>query len=145
MKAIVQRVMSSSVSIDGYKHASINHGMNVLVGYCKNDDMSVNTWLADKLLGLRIFEDSQRKMNLSIIDVQGSLLIIPNFTLCADVQKGHRPSFIGAESPEHAKILFDHLLSVLSQKYTNIQSGIFGADMRVDIENNGPVTLIYER
>jgi len=126
-------------------HATIDQGMCVLVGYCKDDDTSVNIWLAEKLLGLRIFEDNHNKMNLSLLDIDGSLLIIPNFTLCADIQKGHRPSFFGAESPDKAEQLFQNLLSILTDKYPKVQSGVFGADMNVEIQNNGPVTLIFER
>jgi len=145
MKAIVQRVLSSSVLINGSMHATIDQGMCVLVGYCKDDDTSVNIWLAEKLLGLRIFEDNHNKMNLSLQDIDGSLLIIPNFTLCADIQKGHRPSFFGAESPDKAEQLFQNLLSILTDKYPKVHSGVFGADMNVEIQNNGPVTLIFER
>ncbi|GDX64671.1 D-aminoacyl-tRNA deacylase [Chlorobiota bacterium] len=144
MKAIVQRVSSTSVRINGSIHANIDHGICVLVGYCKGDNELVNIWFVEKLLGLRIFEDDLNKMNLSLQDIQGSILIIPNFTLCADTQKGHRPSFLGAESPEKAEQLYHHLLSTLTNKYTNVQSGIFGADMNVEIQNNGPVTLIFE-
>lgn len=126
-------------------HATIDQGMCVLVGYCKDDDTSVNIWLAEKLLGLRIFEDNHNKMNLSLQDIDGSLLIIPNFTLCADIQKGHRPSFFGAEPPDKAEQLFQNLLSILTDKYTKVQSGVFGADMNVEIQNNGPVTLFFER
>lgn len=126
-------------------HATIDQGMCVFVGYCKDDDTSVNIWLAEKLLGLRIFEDNHKKMNLSLQDIDGSLLIIPNFTLCADIQKGHRPSFFGAESPDKAEQLFQNLLSILTDKYPKVYSGVFGADMNVEIQNNGPVTLIFER
>lgn len=87
MKAIVQRVSSTSVRINGSIHANIDHGICVLVGYCKGDNESVNIWFVEKLLGLRIFEDDHNKMNLSLQDIQGSILIIPNFTLCADTQK----------------------------------------------------------
>ena len=145
MKAIVQRVLSSSVYIDGTIHAKIDKGLCVLIGYCKDDDISVNLWFADKLLGLRIFEDEQKKMNVTLLDIHGSLLIIPNFTLCADTQKGHRPSFFAAETPDRAESLFNDLLSTISEKYPSLKSGVFGADMHIEINNHGPVTLIYER
>jgi len=145
MRAIVQRVHSSSVSIDGVLHASINRGMNVLIGYCQGDDTTKNGWLCDKLLGLRIFPDEFGKMNKSILEISGSLLIIPNFTLCADMDRGLRPSFVQAEDPAIAKELFVDFLQTLKSKYHCIESGVFGADMNIHIENDGPVTLIFER
>ena len=145
MKAIIQRVHRSKVIINDEIHASINRGMNILIGYCRGDDESKNAWLIDKILGLRIFPDEQGKMNLSISDISGELLIIPNFTLCAESEKGLRPSFIQAEDPQKAKILFDHLIESLHAKNAKVQSGVFGADMNVHIENDGPVTLILEK
>ena len=145
MKAIVQRVHSSSVIIDDTIHASIHRGMNVLVGYCQGDDTGKNEWLIDKLLGLRIFPDEYGKMNLSLNDISGELLIIPNFTLCAQNDKGLRPSFVHAEDPIKAKVLFEHFNSRLKERYSSVKSGVFGADMKVHIENDGPVTLIFER
>lgn len=145
MKAIIQRVHSSTVSINDEIHASINRGMNILIGYCQGDDSSKNDWLIDKLLGLRIFPDEKGKMNLSISDISGEILIIPNFTLCAQTEKGLRPSFVQAEDPQKAKILFDHLIASMQGRKVNVLSGVFGADMNVHIENDGPVTLILER
>ena len=145
MKAIIQRVSHSSVIIDNVNHAAINKGLNILIGYCLGDDNSKNEWLIEKVLGLRIFPDEHGKMNQSIKDIQGSLLIIPNFTLCALQAKGLRPSFIQAEQPDKAKILFEQLIFQLQQKYPYVQSGVFGADMQVKIDNDGPVTLIIER
>lgn len=145
MKAIIQRVHSSTVSINDEIHASINRGMNILIGYCQGDDSSKNDWLIDKLLGLRIFPDEQGKMNLSVSDISGEILIIPNFTLCAQTEKGLRPSFVQAEDQQKAKILFDHLIASMQGRKVKVQSGIFGADMNVHIENDGPVTLILER
>lgn len=145
MKAIIQRVHSSTVSINDEIHASINRGMNILIGYCQGDDSSKNDWLIDKLLGLRIFPDEQGKMNFSISDISGEILIIPNFTLCAQTEKGLRPSFVQAEDPQKAKILFDHLIASMQERKAKVLSGVFGADMNVHIENDGPVTLILER
>ena len=145
MKAIIQRVHSSTVSINDEIHASIHRGMNILIGYCSGDDVSKNDWLIEKLLGLRIFPDELGKMNLSISDISGEMLIIPNFTLCAQTEKGLRPSFVQAEDPQKANILFDHLISSLQERMAKVQSGVFGADMNVHIENDGPVTLILER
>jgi D-tyrosyl-tRNA(Tyr) deacylase len=119
--------------------------MNVLIGYCQGDDSDKNEWLIDKLLGLRIFPDEHGKMNLSLIDISGELLIIPNFTLCAQNDRGLRPSFIHAEDPIKAKVLFEHFNSILKERYSSVKSGVFGADMKVHIENDGPVTLIFER
>jgi D-tyrosyl-tRNA(Tyr) deacylase len=97
------------------------------------------------LLGLRIFPDEHGKMNLSLIDISGELLIIPNFTLCAQNDRGLRPSFVQAEDPVKAKVLFEHFTSSLKDRYSSVKSGAFGADMKVQIENDGPVTLIFER
>ena len=144
MKAIVQRVTESSVSINGNIHSEIKSGLCILIGYCKDDQQSVNTWLKDKLLGLRVFSDESGKMNKSIQDIEGSLMIIPNFTLCADMQRGLRPSFTTSESPDKAEQLFNELIYILSCHYPHVQTGIFGADMQVLIKNDGPVTLIFE-
>ena len=144
MKAIVQRVNTASVSINGNIHSEIQKGLCILIGYCQGDDSSVNTWLLDKLLGLRVFPDTFGKMNHSVRDIHGGLLIIPNFTLCADMQRGLRPSFTTSESPEKANILFQEFLAMLKSQYDFIQAGVFGADMQVYIENDGPVTLILE-
>ncbi len=145
MRAIIQRVHSSSVIIDGNIHASINRGMNILIGYCQGDDTDKNEWLIDKLIGLRIFPDEHGKMNQSLIDISGELLIIPNFTLCAQNDRGLRPSFVHAEDPIKARVLFEHFLNGLIKKYPSVKSGVFGADMNVQIANDGPVTLIFER
>ena len=145
MKAIIQRVHSSSVTINDEIHASIGRGMNILIGYCQGDAISKNDWLIDKILGLRIFPDDLGKMNLSISEISGELLIIPNFTLCAQTEKGLRPSFVQAEEPQKAKTLFDQLIDALHARNANVQSGVFGADMKVLIDNDGPVTLILEK
>lgn len=145
MKAIIQRVHSSSVIINNEIHASIGRGMNILIGYCQGDDISKNEWLIDKILGLRIYPDEQGKMNTSIADISGELLIIPNFTLCAQTEKGMRPSFFQAEDPQKAKLLFEHLIESFLSRNAIVHSGVFGADMKVHIENDGPVTLILEK
>ena len=144
MKAIVQRVSAASVSINGNIHSEIQRGLCILIGYCQGDDSSVNTWLMDKLLGLRVFPDAFGKMNHSVRDIQGALLIIPNFTLCADMQRGLRPSFTTSESPDKANMLFQEFLAMMKSQYDVIHAGVFGADMQVHIENDGPVTLIFE-
>jgi D-tyrosyl-tRNA(Tyr) deacylase len=145
MKAIIQRVHSSSVIINDAIHASISRGMTILIGYCQGDDASKNEWLVEKLLGLRIYPDEHGKMNHSICDINGGILIIPNFTLCAQTSKGMRPSFVQAEDPQKAKILFNDLIMRLQARHHDIHSGVFGADMNVRIENDGPVTLILEK
>lgn len=145
MKCIVQRVKEASIVIDGLEIASINSGMLVFVGYAKHDAIEINTWLADKLLGLRIFADEQGKMNKSINDINGSILLVSNFTLCANTEKGLRPSFINAESPDRALSLFDQLFDTLLTYNIPVKKGVFGADMKVSLINDGPVTFIIEK
>ena len=145
MKCIIQRVTSASISVDNEVVASIDTGILALVGFALNDDASVNTWLTDKLLGMRLFSDEQEKMNLSVKDVSGSILLVSNFTLCANTEKGLRPSFANAEIPSKANTMFDDLYKLLSMRHDRVAKGIFGAHMKISLLNDGPVTLILER
>jgi D-tyrosyl-tRNA(Tyr) deacylase len=145
MRVVIQRVSSGSVSIEGKIHSSIGQGYVILLGIEKEDTNEDCEWLCKKMCGLRIFSDSDGKMNLSITDINGECLVISQFTLHASTKKGNRPSFINAARPEQAIPLYESFLSRL-QEYvgTTIQSGVFGADMQVTLTNDGPVTIIID-
>lgn len=145
MKFIVQRVSQAKVTIDGRIHGSINLGLMVLVGFTHTDTNEKINWLCNKLIGLRIFSDENDKMNLSVKDVDGGILLISNFTLYADSNKGFRPSFIDAAKPDFAEELYKYTIDYLKKSNLNIQTGIFGAMMDVEIINSGPVSIILEK
>jgi len=136
VKVVLQRVRRGRVSIDGDTIAVIERGLVVLIGVGQADTTSEAEWLAEKCAVLRVFEDEQGKTNLSVQDVAGEVLVVSQFTLYADTRKGRRPSFINAAPPEIAQPLVDHFA---------VQKGVFGAHMLVEIENDGPVTIILER
>lgn len=144
MRAVVQRVKSSKVEVDGEIIGSIKGGLNVLLGVCKGDTQKDVEYLVDKVLGLRIFEDEFGKMNKSLLDVGGELLVISQFTLYGDCRKGKRPSFIEALGGEEAEKLYEEFVKRCKDKLEKIQTGEFGADMLVSIENDGPVTLMID-
>lgn len=143
MRVIVQRSLNSSVSIDNKVVGSIDKGYVLLVGFTHNDDINAVEYMIKKILNLRIFEDSDGKMNLSIMDVGGSILSISQFTLYGDARKGNRPSFIEAMRPEAASYLYDVFNEKLSQ-HIHVETGVFGGDMKVSICNDGPVTILLE-
>ncbi len=143
MIAVVQKVTKSKVTVDNEVVGEIDNGFNVLVGVSVDDEMSDVEYLARKLVGLRVFEDDNGKMNLSIQDVGGSMLLVSQFTLLADVRKGKRPSFVNAARPETAEQLFNSLVEIIS-KDVNVQTGRFRTHMHVDIYNDGPVTIIVD-
>lgn len=147
MKAVVQRADWAKLFIDGQLHCSINRGLMVLVGLSNTDNESLFEWFCNKLINLRIFNDEQGKMNLSVQDVKGEIMLVSNFTLYGDPQKGFRPSYSNAMPPEEAKILYNKFVTFFSEKYpdTKIVSGIFGAMMNIEFVNNGPVTIIVEK
>ena len=145
MKAVLQRVRRGRVSVDGDTIATIERGMVILIGVGKADTASEAEWLAEKCAVLRVFEDEQGKTNLSVQDVGGEVLVVSQFTLYADTRKGRRPSFINAASPEIAQPLVDHFVIHLGRLGVSVQKGVFGAHMLVEIENDGPVTIILER
>lgn len=145
MRIVLQRVSKASVTIDGRVAGSIGQGFCLLAGFAPTDTTEIVDWLADKVAGLRLFTDEQGKMNLGLTEVQGSLLVISQFTLYGDTEKGRRPSFIKAARPEIAIPLYEHLLARLRATGLTVESGEFGADMKVEIHNDGPVTLILER
>ncbi|NLJ36043.1 MAG: D-tyrosyl-tRNA(Tyr) deacylase [candidate division WS1 bacterium] len=144
MRVVVQRVSAAQVVVDGAAVGSIDHGMLVLVGFTDGDDAAQLRWMADKLGGLRIFEDDQGKMNLSVTEIGGSVLLVPNFTLYADCQKGRRPSFSRAAEPSIATELFNGFCDLLQESGLQIAKGVFGAYMQVSLCNDGPVTFIID-
>ena len=142
MKAILQRVTCASVTVDGAVVGEISQGFLILLGVEQGDDEKEASVLADKIAGLRIFTDQNDKMNLSLADVGGEVLVISNFTLCADCSHGRRPSFIGAARPETAEPLYEFFCQRLLQNgVKKVEKGIFGADMQVSLINDGPVTF----
>ena len=145
MKIVVQRVKQASCTIENEIVGKINQGLLVLVGFSTTDTTKEVEWMTNKLLGLRIFQDSEEKMNLSVQDVNGAILLISNFTLYGDAIKGFRPSFIQAARPETAIPLYNYMLELLRKSNLLIQSGQFGAMMDLDFINSGPVTIIIEK
>lgn len=144
MRAVVQRVKRSHVEVDGKTTGQINKGLMVLLGISEDDKTEDIDYMIDKIVNLRIFEDDDSKMNLSMLDVGGEILVVSQFTLYGDCRKGRRPSFVRAAKPEKAQELYNIFIERLKEKNINVQSGIFQADMTVYIENDGPVTLIVD-
>lgn|SRR5574344_22787 len=144
MRILVQRSLASSVSIDGKTVGSIKKGMVILVCFTYNDTVEEIDYLINKLLGLRIYDDEFGVMNKSITEVGGDILSISQFTLYADTTKGRRPSYIRALKGDEATILYDLFNTHLSE-HINVQKGVFGADMKVSITNDGPITLLLEK
>ena len=145
MKAVIQRVSSASVTVDGSIVGQIGAGILVLLGVEKGDQESAATWLAEKIVTLRIFEDDGGKMNLSVADIGGSVLAVSQFTLAGNCEKGRRPSFDTAAPAEEGKRLYDFFVSELKRLGLTVETGIFQADMKVSLINDGPVTFILER
>ena len=146
MKLVVQRVLNAQVDVDGKTVGKINKGFMVLCGITHEDTEKEADVLARKLCNLRVFEDENEKMNLSLKDVNGELLIISQFTLYADsMSSGNRPSFIAAARPEKAEPLYEYFLKKCEEEGIHVEKGIFGADMKVSLINDGPVTIILEK
>lgn len=145
MKAVIQRVKKACVSVSGDTVGKIEEGLLILLGVAKGDTEAEASLLAEKLSKMRIFSDSEDKMNLSVIDIGGKALVISNFTLCADVRRGTRPSFDPAMPPSEAKRLYEYFCDSLIKTGVNgVERGIFGADMSVELINDGPVTLTID-
>ncbi len=144
MRSVVQRVKSASVTIDGKVCGAIENGILALIGVCDDDTDADMKWLADKIMGLRIFTDSEDKMNLSLEDVGGGLLIVSQFTLYGSCKKGKRPNFTAAGAPGYAEMMYDKLVAYCRERMDRVETGEFGADMLVALENDGPVTLILD-
>ena len=145
MKLVVQRVIKCDLKIDRKIFSSIGYGMVIFIGISKEDDFSLLNKLATKISKLRIFNDEFGKMNKNINEINGEILLVSQFTLCADTKKGNRPSFIGAASPEYAIKIYNSFIGELKKIIsTKIQTGKFGADMKINLINDGPVTIILE-
>lgn len=145
MKAVIQRVIESSVSVGGEVAGASGRGYMILVGVMKGDTEEQARLLAKKTASLRVFEDENGKMNLSVLDVGGDILAISQFTLCADYKKGNRPSFTDSEEPEKAKVLYDLYCEELKANgVKRVEKGVFGADMQVSLTNDGPVTICFD-
>lgn len=145
MKVVIQRVLKASVTISGQVKAKIAKGLLVLLGIEEEDDKSDIEWLVPKIISLRIFNDADEKMNLSVSDIDGDILVISQFTLHASTRKGNRPSFIKAARPDKANQLYKEFVKNLSDLYKReIFTGSFGADMKVELINDGPVTIIID-
>lgn len=144
MKIVIQRVSESHVKVDGNIVGEIGKGLMLLVGIDENDTETDADWLVQKILNLRIFGDEDGKLNLSVQDIKGEILCISQFTLIADYKKGNRPSFIKAAKPDKAIPLFDYFKEKISKSGLKTESGIFGADMKVSLINDGPVTIVMD-
>jgi D-aminoacyl-tRNA deacylase len=144
VRVVVQRVSHAQVEVEGQIVGRIGPGLLVLVGFCDGDSPAAIEWMAKKLAGLRLFEDGDEKMNLSVQDIEGQVLLVPQFTLYGDCRKGRRPSFTGALAPEQATRLFDQFCSLFPSLGLPPQTGIFGAHMKVSLENDGPVTVVID-
>jgi D-tyrosyl-tRNA(Tyr) deacylase len=145
MRAVVQRVSRASVSVDGNIVAAIGPGVVVLVGVTHGDTAEQADWLAQKVAGLRIFEDPAGQMNVGLQEVGGAALVVSQFTLYGDARRGRRPSFTAAAPPEVAEPLVERFAATLAAAGVPVQSGVFGAHMLVEIHNDGPVTILLER
>jgi D-tyrosyl-tRNA(Tyr) deacylase len=145
MRTVIQRVARGSVAVEGQRVAEIGPGLVILLGVGQGDGEAQADWLAEKVANLRIFEDEAGKMNRSVLEVGGSALVVSQFTLYADTQKGRRPAFVAAAPPEVAERLVTYFAHKLQSYGVPTQSGVFRAHMRVEIHNDGPVTIVLER
>lgn len=145
MKILVQRVLSSNVKVDNKVVGSINNGLLLFVGFTLNDTSKEIDYMVDKVINLRIFDDEKGIMNKSLLEVNGSILSISQFTLYADSTKGRRPSYINALNGDKAIVLYDEFNRKLKDKNIKVETGIFGADMQVELINDGPITIMLEK
>ncbi len=144
MKIVLQRVTEAKVEVDGEIKGQIGKGYLLLVGVVADDTAEIADKMIEKISRLRIFQDSEGKTNLSISEVDGEVLIISQFTLCADCRKGNRPSFTGAGNPAMAEELYEHMVEKSKELFKRVQKGVFGADMKVSLVNDGPFTLVLD-
>lgn len=144
MRAVVQRVNKSRVTVEDRVVGEINKGFNVLLGISKDDSLEDLKYIKDKIINLRVFEDENDKMNLSLLDVKGDILAISQFTLYGDCRKGRRPNFMNSMGGEQAKKLYEEFIKLLLEEGLKVETGEFGAHMKVEIENDGPVTILLD-
>ena len=144
MIAVLQRATTGKVKIDGLVTGSINNGLVILLGVHRDDKDEDINFLVDKILGLRIFNDNNDKMNISLQDVKGSILVISQFTLCGDWRKGRRPSFTKAADPEKGELLYNRFIESFKRRGVNVETGEFSAEMEVSLVNSGPVTFVLD-
>lgn len=144
MRAVIQRVKNASVHVDGQQIASIGQGLLIFVGIGRDDGPRDIDYIVDKTINLRVFEDAQARMNLSVKDVNGQVLVVSQFTLYGDVRRGRRPSFTSAMSPDRARAMFDRVVSAFNDAYPHCQTGAFQAMMDVSLVNDGPVTILLD-
>jgi len=144
LRAVVQRVISSKVEVDEKVIGSIGKGLNVLLGISREDTEEDIKYLKEKIINLRIFEDENEKLNKSLLDIGGDIIIVSQFTLYGDCRKGRRPSFVEALGGEEAYILYNKFVESIKKEVNNVATGEFGADMKVYIENDGPVTILLD-
>lgn len=144
MKFVIQRVNHASVKVDGNVVGKIDKGYMVLIGIAEDDTKEIADKMIKKMIGLRIFEDENGKTNISLKDVSGELLLISQFTLYADCKKGNRPSFINAGKPDMANEMYEYIIEQCKKEINVVEKGIFGADMKVSLENDGPFTIVLD-
>ena len=144
MRAVIQRVSSSAVVADGVPSGQIGAGLMILLGVAKGDERLDAELLAAKIVKLRIFSDENGKMNRSVLDVGGGVLVVSNFTLCANYAHGNRPDYFGAETPERANELYEYFVSLLRKDLSDVATGVFGAHMALSIEGDGPITIVMD-
>lgn len=144
MRFVIQRVTQADVTIDGNIYSEIGKGFLVLIGVSDEDTAAVADKMIKKLIGLRIFEDADGKTNLALKDVDGSLLLVSQFTLYADCRKGNRPSFVKAGAPAHAEALYQYVIESCKKEVPVVKTGVFGADMKVSLQNDGPFTIVLD-
>ncbi len=144
MRAVLQRVSSASVTVDGEIIDKIDKGLLVLLGVSDDDNQDDLKYMAEKIIGLRIFEDNDEKMNLSVEDVKGEILVVSQFTLFGDCRKGRRPNFTSAGKPDYAEAVYEDFIKYIEDKGIKVGHGIFGADMKVQLINDGPVTILLD-
>jgi len=144
MRAVIQRVSQARVVVDGESVGEINKGILLLVGFAADDGDKEIDYIIDKTVNLRIFEDADEKMNLSLIDIDGGLLVVPNFTLYGDTRKGRRPGYSSGAPPAIAEKIYNRFVETVKSKYAKVETGVFQASMQVGLINDGPVTLVLD-
>ncbi len=144
MRFVIQRVQNASVTVDEEVIGKIGRGYMVLIGVCEADDEAVADRMIDKMIKLRINEDSEGKTNLALADVDGALLLVSQFTLYANCKKGNRPSFVDAGSPDHANALYEYIIEKCRERVPVVETGSFGAEMKVSLVNDGPFTIVLD-